>query len=277
MDNNKQAKTKAPEKVTELHFKIMMLESKEFLSAGEINRLNNLREMEKMQKEMGMKVKKSVPVGVIKKFMIEAKPADDSKVGNNEDGEHTELSEPSESQEVTEPSDPSQRKKKHLSSFNNYVSEMKKKHKKEFPKASLDMKKVFASWKALPTEQKLKFKMMSKEVAEKVEESSEVDPSSAKERKKERDRNYVNAKAVRRTEERIEKEHFVKEFEIILLGKELKVEHLKKKKNVISDEIAKLVAESEIVQKMITEKDEEELVLKSELRSLFSHHKNCKK
>ena len=231
MENKKRAKKQACEKVSELYFKIKMLESKECLSSSEICRLNNLREMESMQIEMGMNVKKSVPVGVLKKFMIEAKPADDTEVGNIDKGEHSEPSEPSESPEATEPSEPSQQKKRHANSFNYYLREMKKQHKKDFPKASLDMKNVFESWKALPTEQKLKYKMMSREVVEKGEENNgEINQVIAKEMKKERDRNYVKALAVRRNEEKDEKEHFIKDFEGILLEKKRKVEHLKEKK-----------------------------------------------
>ena len=278
MENKKRAKKQASDKVSELHFKIKMLESKECLSSGEISRLNNLREMENMQIELGINVKKSVPVGVLKKFMIETKSADDTEVGNNDDGDHNENLEPSASPESIEHSEPSQQKKKRSNVFNYYVSEMKKQHKVDFPKASFDMNEVSKSWKALPTEQKLRYKLMSKQVVEKVDENnSEVNQSLAKERKKERDRNYVKALAVRRNQEKNEKEHFIKDFERILLEKRSKVEHLREKKNVVRKEISMLVAESEVVQKMITEKDKEELALKSELRSLFSHHKICKK
>jgi len=278
MENKKRAKKKTSEKVSELHFKIKMLESKECLSSGEMSRLKNLREMENMQTEMGIDLEKSVPVGVLKKFMIETKSADDTEVSNDDDGVHNENLEPSDSPESNEHSEPSQQKRKHSNVFNYYVSEMKKLHKEDFPKASLDMNEVTKSWKALSTEQKLGYKLMSEQVVEIADENeSEVNQSLAKERKKERDRNYVRALAVRRNQEKEEKEHFIKDFEKILLEKKSKVEHLREKKNVVRKEIAMLVAESEVVQKMITEKDKEELALKSELRSLFGHHKICKK
>ena len=118
----KPVKKDTTEKVSELDFKIKVLEGREScLSESEVTRLNNLREMHEMQKKMGLSVNKSISINVLKKFIP---PAKRKRSGEEVDSIEIVHKKPKDSKELNKSED---MKIKKVHSNNYFVREMKKK------------------------------------------------------------------------------------------------------------------------------------------------------
>ena len=277
-ENKKPVKKRTGEKVSELDFKIKVLEGRESsLSESEVTRLNNLREMQDMQNNMGLNANKSVSINVLKKFTPPAKSAKVCKTSTTGGGEvnNTEKNKQSDNEEYKKLEDVKKNKKVH--SYNNFVREMKKKQKIDKTGKTLNMEHVAEAWKSLLPNEKLKYRTLAIDVVgESSEITSEAKIERGKEVKRERDRNYQKAMAVRKKEKDIEKKDFCRDFEDILKEKENKVQIMREEKERISQEISKTVTENEIIQKMTADLVTDELALKSRLKLLFNHHKDCR-
>ena len=169
------------------------------------------------------------------------------------------------------------RKRKKVHSYNNFVREMKNKQKIDKTGKTLNMEHVAEAWKSLLPNEKLKYRTLAIDVVgESSENASEVKIESGKEVKRERDRKYQKVKAARKKEEEIEKKDFCRDFEDILKEKKNKVQRMREEKERISQEISKTVTENDIIQKMTGDQVTDELALKSRLKLLFNHHKDCR-
>ena len=268
----KPVKKDTTEKVSELDFKIKVLEGREScLSESEVTRLNNLREMHEMQKKMGLSVNKSISINVLKKFIP---PAKRKRSGEEVDSIEIVNKKPKDSKELNKSEDI---KIKKVHSYNYFVREMKKKQKIDKTGGALNMEDITEAWKSLLPSEKLKYKTLAvDELAGGSGNTREGKNEEAKEMKRERDRIYRKEMAVRKKEEEIEKKNFFIDFEEILKEKKNKVERMREEKEKLNKEISSTVTENEIIQKMTAEKVIEELAQKAKLKLLFNHHKDCK-
>ena len=273
----KAVKKRTSEKVSELEFKIKVLEERElFLSESEVLRLNNLREMHDMQKKMGLNVNKSISINVFKKFTpSSARNCKTIRSGEEVHNIEIENKKPSDNNEHSKSEIVMKSKKVH--SYNYFVREMKKKQRIDKSGRSLNMENIAEAWKSLPPSEKLKYKTLAiDEVAGGSGNTMEGKNEGAKDVKKERDRNYKKAMAVRKKQEEIEKKDFCRDFENVLKEKENKFERMRKEKERISQEISKILTENEVLQKMTADQVIDEVAQKSKLKLLFNHHKECK-
>ena len=115
-ENKKPVKKRTGEKVSELDFRIKVLEGRESsLSESEVTRLNNLREMQDMQNNKGLNANKSVSTNVLKKFTPPAKSSKVCKTSTTGGGEvnNTEKNKQSDNEEYKNLEDVKKNKKVH--------------------------------------------------------------------------------------------------------------------------------------------------------------------
>ena len=113
-ENKKPVKKRTGEKVSELDFRIKVLEGRESsLSESEVTRFNNLREMQDMQNNKGLNANKSVSTNVLKKFTPPAKSSKVCKTSTPGGGEvnNTEKNKQSDNEEYKNLEDVKKKKK----------------------------------------------------------------------------------------------------------------------------------------------------------------------
>jgi len=256
------------EKLTELEFEIRILEQNEScLPKGEIVRLNNLRRKHELQKTLGWSCNETVPVKLLDRFKV---PKSKNTISNSPNSERV-----GDVQNVLDKS--SLKRKKGANGYNYYVEEMKQKQVEENSKEVLNMTNVRSYWKKLSPSEKIKYKEMAQEDLNNGEDTTENISKTAKEMKKERDKNYNRKKGDIQKQEKDEKDAFIIDFENILEAKKRKLENLNNLKEELKNEIALAASENEIVTKMVEDQDKEEQSLKFKIKDIFSHHKSCKK
>ena len=265
---SKVVKKRGPaEKLSELEFEIRILERNETsLPEAELVRLNNLREMNEMRKRQGWCGKKTVPVTLLAGFnpkVSEAEIATPDSESVKDDVQNN----------LVKPV----KKKKVANGYNYYVEEIKQKQAKDNIKQVLDMGCVRSSWKKLSPRERIRYKEMAQEILNNSDDTPENTSKIAKEKKRERDKNYNQRKIDSLKQEKDEKDAFVVEFENILEERKNKLEKLNQLKTELNNKIALACSENEVVTKMVVDKDEEEQLLKFKIKEIFGHHKICKK
>ena len=256
------------EKLTELEFEIRILEQNEScLPKGEIVRLNNLRRKHELQKTLGWSCNETVPVKLLDRFKV---PKSKNTISNSPNSERV-----GDVQNVLDKS--SLKRKKGANGYNYYVEEMKQKQVEENSKEVLNMTNVRSYWKKLSPSEKIKYKEMAQEDLNNGEDTTENISKTAKEMKKERDKNYNRKKGDIQKQEKDEKDAFIIDFENILEAKKRKLENLNNLKEELKNEIALAASDNEIVTKMVEDQDKEEQSLKFKIKDIFCHHKSCKK
>ena len=96
-------------------------------------------------------------------------------------------------------------------------------------------------------------------------------------KKKGRDLIYRRNQALVKKQETEEKSNFLREFVTILADKEMKLVSLLKKKKDLEKDILLAGTEHEVMTKMVTDLEEEEIEFKSKVKEALNHHKSCKK
>ena len=189
------------EKLTELEFEIRILEQNEScLPKGEIVRLNNLRRKHELQKTLGWSCNETVPVKLLDRFKV---PKSKNTISNSPNSERV-----GDVQNVLDKS--SLKRKKGANGYNYYVEEMKQKQVEENSKEVLNMTNVRSYWKKLSPSEKIKYKEMAQEDLNNGEDTTENISKTAKEMKKERDKNYNRKKGDIQKQEKDEKDALLK-------------------------------------------------------------------
>ena len=252
------------EKISELEYKIRLLEQRgeAALSDLELVRLDTLKEQQASQKEQGWVAKKTVPVKLLAKFHVPV-PKESSKGFDN-------LKDTETVKNAEEVEGPPKKKVPNISNF--FVMEAKKALLKENPKGKLNMKSVRMTWKDFPSDKKI---IMKKDIVD--EQLFEVSAQVSKEKKKVRDLGYRKLEKETKAKEGEEKENFMREFDELLVKKERKLDNMMMRKVDLKSEIVTAVAENKVMVKMVSKLEVEEADMKSKIREVLNHHKNCKK
>jgi len=290
------------EKMSELEFQIRILEQKEaLLSDKELVRLSNLREQAELQKKLGWEVKRHLPVKLLSKF----KPPQSKRVVSNQikllpksgslDHQEvmrdpnsfvTDTSPPSAEPDISLPgqvcdgnneinlmfesnAETDIKKKKAANGSNNYLKELKRLNSKDNKKGVLNMKAVRYSWNNLSVEEKEKFKEMG-------QVGKESNASISKEKKKARDKVYQANKAFKKKKEKDENNKCLKEFEVLIEEKRLRLKSLLEKKENLMKQIEAAGNENTVITKLSLDLAKDETNLKSRVKEALVHHKICK-
>ena len=252
------------ERISELEFKIRLLEQRgeESLSDLELVRLTTLREQQASQKEQGWVAKKTVPVKLLARFHV---PMCKEASKGSDNLNHTETGRNEEEDELSP-----RRKVPNISNF--FVKEAKKALLTENPKGKLNMKSVRDSWNSLPSDKKENIK---KDIVD--EQSLEAAAKVRKEKKKARDLGYRKKEKHTKGQEEEEKVNFLREFDEMLVKKQTKLANMMVEKDDLTSEIATTAGENKVMDRMISELEEEEIKMKSRIKEALNHHKICKK
>ena len=78
-------------------------------------------------------------------------------------------------------------------------------------------------------------------------------------------------------QEEEEKVNFLREFDEMLVKKQTKLANMMVEKDDLTSEIATTAGENKVMDRMISELEEEEIKMKSRIKEVLNHHKICKK
>ena len=92
-----------------------------------------------------------------------------------------------------------------------------------------------------------------------------------------RDLGYRKKEKQTKGKEEEEKVNFLREFDEMLVKKRTKLANMMIEKDDLTSEIATATGENKVMDRMISELEEEEIKMKSRIKEALNHHKICKK
>ena len=262
-------------KVSELDYKILILENSEVLSKMEQQRLESLKEQKALQDTLGLCIQKTV------KVPIEWIPVDSS---NDISVELNNESFPELEEEISEAQTKSPLKQGFSNAHIQFLKEKRKILNTVDTEAKVDLDKIREEWKSLPESARKPYKKLAQEEKKRLgenfrknikEQRSHLSSDELKKKKIESDRKYRLKVKLEKDQKLKDDEFCLNKFKEILEKKQGQVCDLVEEKKALEVNVSKLKAENSVTAEMIEDRDSEIDKLKDQYRTLHKTHKSC--
>jgi len=262
-------------KVSELDYKILILENCEVLSENEQQRLESLKEQKAFQDTLGICIQKTVKVPI---EWIAVDSSNDISVELNN------ASFPELDEEISEAETKSPIKQGFANAHIQFLKEKRKILNNVDKEAKVDMDEIRKEWKFLPESARKPYKKLAQEEKKKLgvnfrkdikEQRSHLSSDELKKRKIESDRKYRLKVKLEKDKNLKDDEFCLNKFKKILEKKEEQVCELVEQKKALKVNVNKLKVDNSVTAEMIKDKDSEIDKLKDQYRTLYKVHKSC--